>query len=224
MDNIERLCEFGLTRQEANLYLTLCIEGVLTGYEAAKLTGISRSNAYNSLACLVDKGAAYTIEGAVTKYTAVPINQFCEGKLRYLKTLMAEIEKDLPEQKEECEGYITISGERQIIDKLINMLRDAKDRVYLSAPKKVIEPLVPELLAIYQKGVQPILITEPGLHLPGIRMYVGKRDDSQIGIIVDDRLVMTGELDGDNSQCLYTGKKPLVDVFKEALRNKMVRL
>ena len=60
MDNVERLMEFGLTRHEASLYILLTLEGSLNGYEAAKQSGISRSNAYNALAGLVDKGAAYT--------------------------------------------------------------------------------------------------------------------------------------------------------------------
>ena len=62
MDNVERLMEFGLTRHEASLYILLTLEGSLNGYEAAKQSGISRSNAYNALAGLVDKGAAYIQE------------------------------------------------------------------------------------------------------------------------------------------------------------------
>ncbi len=56
---IEYLSEFGLTRQEAVIYQNLSKNGMQTGYEVAKQTGISRSNAYNALAGLVEKGAAY---------------------------------------------------------------------------------------------------------------------------------------------------------------------
>ena len=42
---IERLMEFGLTRQEACIYQCMLTEGKVTGYEVAKQTGISRSNA-----------------------------------------------------------------------------------------------------------------------------------------------------------------------------------
>lgn len=49
---IERLMEFGLTRQEAGIYGCLISEGKTTGYEVAKQLGISRSNAYNSLASM----------------------------------------------------------------------------------------------------------------------------------------------------------------------------
>mgnify|MGYP001064454128 CR=1 FL=1 len=63
----ERLMEFGLTRQEASIYQCLLTEGKVTGYEVAKQTGISRSNAYNSLASMTEKGAAYLVEEASTR-------------------------------------------------------------------------------------------------------------------------------------------------------------
>ncbi len=65
----ERLMEFGLTRQEAGIYECLLEEGKITGYEAAKILGISRSNAYNSLASMTEKGASYLAdEGTTRKY------------------------------------------------------------------------------------------------------------------------------------------------------------
>ena len=78
----EELLHFGLTRQEANLYLTLLSHGELSGYEAAKLTGISRSNTYNALAGLVEKGAAYSMEENVVRYTAVPFREFSSNVIR----------------------------------------------------------------------------------------------------------------------------------------------
>lgn len=57
MDIVERLTQFGLTRHDTSIYLTLLAEVAdLNGYEVAKTTGISRSNAHTSLASLVEKG------------------------------------------------------------------------------------------------------------------------------------------------------------------------
>ena len=82
----ERLMEFGLTRQEASIYQCLLTEGKVTGYEVAKQTGISRSNAYNSLASMTEKGAAYLVEEASTrKYVPVPLNEFCKNRIRKLE-------------------------------------------------------------------------------------------------------------------------------------------
>ncbi len=76
MDNVELLMSFGLTRQEARVYVLLLGEGALSGYEAAKRLGISRSNAYAALAGLVDKGAAYMAEEQAVQYHAVSIKRF----------------------------------------------------------------------------------------------------------------------------------------------------
>ena len=68
MDTIEELKYFGLTGQEATIYVCLLSREQLTGYEAAKETGISRSNTYTALAGLVEKGAAYVMEGQIAQY------------------------------------------------------------------------------------------------------------------------------------------------------------
>ncbi len=52
----EKLVQFGLTRQEATIYMCLLRSKDLSGYEVSKLTGISRSNVYSALAALVDEG------------------------------------------------------------------------------------------------------------------------------------------------------------------------
>ncbi|MBQ6028280.1 MAG: hypothetical protein IJL24_01970, partial [Treponema sp.] len=50
MSFIDSLNDFGLTRQEGAIYSALLNHGDMTGYEVAKDTGISRSNAYAGLA------------------------------------------------------------------------------------------------------------------------------------------------------------------------------
>ena len=67
---IEQLTLFGLSRQEAAIYLCLLQSEELTGYEVAKLTGISRANVYNGLAAVVEQGAAYMIEGSASACVA----------------------------------------------------------------------------------------------------------------------------------------------------------
>ena len=85
-DVIEKMMRFHLSRQEALLYLCLIEHGQLTGYEASKLTGISRSNVYGSLNVLADKGAAMVQEaGGPTYYMAVELEEFINNQLRSLE-------------------------------------------------------------------------------------------------------------------------------------------
>ena len=93
---IERLMEFGLTRQEAGIYGCLISEGKKTGYEVAKQLGISRSNAYNSLASMTEKGAAYLVEeGTTKKYVSVPLDEFCRNRIRRLEESQRWLKKHI---------------------------------------------------------------------------------------------------------------------------------
>ena len=56
---VEHLAAFGLTGQEAQVYLELFRSGTSNGYEIAKCIGISRANVYKALEGLADKGGAY---------------------------------------------------------------------------------------------------------------------------------------------------------------------
>ena len=72
---VEYLLHFGLTRQEALIYVELLVKGKQTGYEIAKETGISRSNVYSVLAALAEKGAAYVIEESAKRYIPVKVEE-----------------------------------------------------------------------------------------------------------------------------------------------------
>ena len=138
---LDKLGLFGLTRQEAAIYLCLYRNGELSGYEAAKLTGISRSNVYGGLSGLTDKGAAYLEEGSTSKYIAVPIEEFCENKIRNLIREKESLVLNIPAMKEKEIGYITITGSRNIWNKIITMIQESEKRIYFSASLPVIEPL-----------------------------------------------------------------------------------
>ena len=138
---IAALRSFGMTRQEANVYLYLYQNSQSTGYEIAKMTGISRSNVYNTLANLLEKGAVYSLaEGNATKYVTVSIREFCENYFLHLKKDMDFLKQNIPVvySKEE-DGYITIQGYVNILDKLRTMIRNTEKRIYFSGSYDVIK-------------------------------------------------------------------------------------
>ncbi|NCD09401.1 MAG: TrmB family transcriptional regulator [Negativicutes bacterium] len=222
MDVIERLVYFNLTRHEATLYMALLAEGSLTGYEAAKLTGISRSNTYTALAGLVDKGAAHVTEDTATRYTPVSFEEFCENKIRQMQEYKAYLIEKMPVAKNEVEGYITIKGAQAIMNKLKNMIAKAEARIYVSATGSLIEDLREPLAEAVKRGLKIVIITERSFVLPGATTYYAEKPNSQIRLIADSCKVLTGDLaDGDSSTCLYSGKQNLVDLFKDALKNEI---
>lgn len=222
MDTVELLTHFDLTKQEATIYRTLFCEGKLTGYEAAKLTGISRSNTYTALAGLVEKGAAYLIEGMATSYTPVPLEEFCNNKILQLQDFKLDLLKNTPVPCKEVDGYITVKGEKHILRKMKTMLTDAKKRVYLSVSKEIADTVLPELRDGVARGLKIVIITNQPFELTGAIIYHAEKTQKQIRLIADSASVFTGDInDGENSTCLYSQKKNLVDLFKESLKNEI---
>lgn len=223
---LEKLCMFGMTRQEANLYLCLYQNGELTGYEVAKQTGISRSNVYSGLSGLADKGAVYLAEGSTNKYIAVPVEEFCDNKIRRMNEDKKYLTENIPAMKETEIGYITITGSKNIRDKMINMIRETKYRIYLSASVKRIEELEEELLAVIKEKQKLVLITDGEIKSSELKVgstcYIGEAKGQNVRLIVDSKFALTGELTGNKDDtCLYTGQENFIKIFKDALRNEM---
>ena len=222
MEIIELLMNFNLTKQDATIYLTLLSEGDLTGYEVAKLTGISRSNTYITLAGLVEKGAAHVIEGNAAHYTPVPLNEFCDNKIRNLQEIKLSLIRNMPKQREENEGYITIKGKKNIVNKITKMLIEAEKRIYISLSGKTLDTIKPQLNQAVSRGLKVVILTNPPFELTGATIYYVEKTQHQIRLIVDSANVLTGNImDGDSSTCLYSKKQNLIDLFKESLTNEI---
>lgn len=218
----EYLVAFGLTGQEALVYLELFRTGPCTGYEAAKTTGISRSNAYKALEGLADKGAAYVSEGVSRKYGAVEVEEFCQNKIRALTERKEYLITHMPKEKEETEGYITVRSDENISDKVKTMLAKAQKRVYISMADKLLAEFWVELEGLVERNIKVVILTDGPTEFTGARICQTRSRKNQVGIIADSQYVLTGELGkGRESTCLYTGQKNFVQVFKDSMKNEI---
>jgi len=223
MDLKELFMQFNFTRQESSIYFTLMSEGDLNGYEVSKSTGISRSNAYSSLASLVEKGAAHAIEGAAVRYTPVPVEEICDNRIKRLQEAKETLKRNMPKKKEDVEGYVTIKGDENILNKMKTMILEAEKRVYLSVSESVFRSIRKELEAAIDKGIKLVIIVNEPLILPGAIIHHAEKSQSQIRLIADSEKVLTGDVDqGEYSTCLYSRKKNLVDLIKESLKNEIL--
>lgn len=221
---LDNLVSFGLTRQEAQIYSTLLLHGQMTGYEVSKETGISRSNVYAALSALVEKGAAYLIEGESTKYTPVAIKKFTENVLSDLSRKAKDLEKNAPQQLVQQEGYITILGAANIRNKIREMLLATEFRLYIMAPAAIISEFDAELQELITAGKKVVILSD-NYKLKGAKIYETKPEEGQLRFITDSAYVLTGELTGStHDSALYSGQKNLVSVMKEALKNKIILL
>lgn len=219
---IEKLAAFGLTRQEGSIYLCLASNKELSGYEVSKLTGFSRSNVYNALASLVEKGAAYLLEGPTNKYTAVAVEEFYRNKIHYLQKVGEELVREIPKADEACEGYITISGHKHICDRIHTMLNNVQYRVYLSMPVKYLEDFQEDLHKLLAAGKKVVLLLQEEVAFPGAILYIKEKEEEQIRLIADSAYVLTGDMTGSATDtCLYCGQPNFVKVFKDSMKNEI---
>ncbi len=221
-ENAALLMSFGLTRQEAKIYILLLSEGALSGYEAAKRLGISRSNAYGALAGLVEKGAAYVVEEQSVRYQAVSVKEFCKNKILYMEECARKLEEQIPRVTMQQENYITIRGQRHVEDKFRNLIESAEYRLYLSGSVKLIQTFEQELTSQIAAGRKVVLLTESPYKMKGAIVYHRKQGDGQFRLITDSRYAMTGEIHGESdTTSLYSSNANLVKLLKEALSNEI---
>ena len=222
MDLNSCLISMGLTSNEATLYRTLSMHGEMTGYECAKLTGISRSNVYIALAGLAEKGGTFIVGGAVQKYSPAPIREFCANKHREFETAASYILEHMPLCTTPSSAYITITGATAIIDKMKNMITACAERVYISAETTVLTRLTVELASVVERGLKVVVMTDHGFNLSGAIMYGMTRKDGQVRLIVDSRFVLTGDIaDNRPCSCLFSSSETLVSLFKDAMKNEI---
>lgn len=219
----KRMMAFGLTRQEAVIYLCLLKAGKLSGYEAAKQTGISRSNAYAALANLVDKGAAYIEEeNSTKKYTPVQLEEFCDNFIAKAERDKKWLLSTVSCRKVDEEGYITIEGAGHILNKVRNLLKQVEDRVYVSGDRAFLTEVELEIENLVKHQKKVVIITDAPMQIQSAKVYRGSRRKGHIGIIADSRYVLTGEYGAEsNNTCLYSGQVNFVELYKNALSNEI---
>lgn len=220
MEVIDALMQAGFTRHESMLYLTLCREGELTGYEASKLTGIPRSNAYLGLAGLCDKGGAYKINGETVKYAAVDVQEFAENLKRRFSEIIKVIE-EIPPVNTSKDMFITINGTTQIVNKMKNLIEQAEQRIYVSISRDQLELVKQELVDAKKRGLKVVIITSEGPQIEDITYYITGQQSGNIRLITDSSNVLTGHLSETNPTSLYSMNQNLVDLIKDSLTNEI---
>ena len=170
----------------------------------------------------MEEGAAYLIEGSTNKYTSVEVEEFCQNKIRYLQQAKDELVQTMPQIGNNCEGYITISSHKHIMDRIHFMLAHVKYRVYISMPVEFLEKCREDINRLIESDKKVVLLVSESVEFPGAIIYITDKKEPQIRLIVDSEYVLTGDMTGSASDsCLYCGQKNFVNVFKESLKNEI---
>lgn len=210
----------GCTRQEASLYRALLEHGGLNGYEAAKATGISRSNAYHALASLVDKGFADRIEGESTRYAAVAPSDLSLLLRRRHEAALESLLKAAPAARQDGTPFLDVSGRDRVLEKMRLLVDAAEDRVYLSAPADDLDEIRPDLARAAGRGVRLTILTTRSWILERAVVLV-RRSPRGLRLIVDGRRVLTGELEATSAACVLSENAHLVSLVKDTLTHEI---
>lgn len=159
--NLDRLVEIGLTRREAQAYVTLLDLEEASAGEIARFSHEDRTNIYDSLSGLVKKGlASCIVKGNAKRYRAAPperLGAFIADKKHALDEVLAELpgvgrtetEKPIVHAYEGKEGIKTV---------LSDIISEGKEICAIGAVPKILD-LVPEaagrhLIELERRGIE----------------------------------------------------------------------
>jgi len=220
IDLINALKNIGFTQQEALIYITLSQNGQISGYEVAKLTSISRSNAYAALSSLVEKGGANIIESSTIKYIATNKDELLVNTKRKFDKNLKFLKDNLTSIKISKDPYVTLYKYENIVDKIKNMIDFSKSRIYICANGHDIDLFKDELLNASKRGLKVVIISPEEVDFDCI--YYSSTQKQSIKLIVDTKEVISGQLEPiSQSQCLYSKNLTLVNLIKESFTNEI---
>lgn len=226
MDTITALRKFGFTQQESLLYVTLLRHGAMTGYEAAKMAAISRSNAYAALASLVDKGGAVlasgSAEGDANRYVPISGDELLYNLRCEMEETLAFLASNLPKPQPDETPYLTISGLENTYNKIRHMLQGATLRIYASVHSASLPLLRDAFVDCVARGLKVVILTDVPPHIEGVIHYQNQAEPGYIKLIADTSEVIAGMLEpGVSGRCLYSCNEHLVHLMREAILHEM---
>ena len=153
-DLVESLKELGLNSYEAKVYLALLKKYPATGYEVAKLADIPQSRAYDTLKALENERIVTSSNEKPQTFTPIKPKELTKRYRRKIESNLDFLEKKLPDVKVDYNEPIhSVSGENQIRNKIIEIIKSAKQEIYLEIWSYDFKYLEQYLFDAYNRGL-----------------------------------------------------------------------
>jgi sugar-specific transcriptional regulator TrmB/pimeloyl-ACP methyl ester carboxylesterase len=132
------LLDYGLTNKEAEIYIFLAKNVVLTGGEITKRTKVARPVVYRILKSLQTKGLVETTLESPTRFVAVPFDKALDLIIKTKKQEALKVEREKQDLIEEWktisklkpaveyERFVIIEGNKKIHLKMLQMIKETK--------------------------------------------------------------------------------------------------
>ena len=232
-DSIDKLVKIGFSEYEAKAYLALLRESPVTGYQLSKLSGVPRSMIYEVVGKLTARGAAMTLRtGGSTKYAPVPATEFLDQVHREHEELTSSLKDDLAGliSVPDLDYVWNIEGHENIMAKAMEMIAQAKARVYLAILPATFPTLQSALREAIKRGVRVVIYTTTDLDLPDGQVVVARVTEQALEqarglgliLVIDGEEVLVGEwLTATQARASWTSSPLLVFIAEHHLRTDL---
>jgi sugar-specific transcriptional regulator TrmB len=130
-DSFAHLKDLGFSQYEAACYMALVHTHPVNGSQLSKTSGIARSRVYDVIRSLISKG--YVIEVNSGQYAPLPSDELVRRLKRSFDANIDAFEQQLADasKKDDLEYVWSIIGYENVMDKAIQMIKEAKEEIYV---------------------------------------------------------------------------------------------
>ncbi len=157
---ISDLRTLGFGEYEARAYIGLLKCGPATAYEVAKVSDLPRANVYSILKSLAKKGAAQPVNEKPLRYMPISPEEVFKRITENTSRLCADMVERLSSIKDnDGREYVWIfKGKVEILRKISEMIKAAKEHVWLKGTAASLQPLLPEIKKAAWRGISVVIV------------------------------------------------------------------
>lgn len=233
---VESLKELGFNSYEAKVYLALLKKYPATGYEVSQIADVPQSRAYDTLKTLEKDKIVVASNTKPITYTPIKPNSLTQRFKRKITSTIEFLDKNLPNVKDDyTEPILSISGGANIREKIIEIIKNAKQEIYIEIWSQDYKFLEPYLLEAYDKGVEIKMVgydnfkSNFGLvfHHSSAKEIEASLGGRMIILAADNEEGMIGNsssVRGENLHTVWTKNPSIVFLIKEFIVHDMYLL
>lgn len=233
---IESLKELGLNTYESKVYLALLKKYPATGYEVSQIADVPQSRAYDTLKTLEKEKIVVASNSKPVTYTPIKPFELTQRFKRKVNSTLEFLDKNLPNVKEDyTEPILSISGSANIRAKVIEIIKNAKNEIYIEIWAQDFKFIEPYLREAYDRGVEIKIVGYDNFQSSFGLVFEhssAKEIESSIGgrmiiLVVDDKeglIGNTSSLKAENLTAIWTKNAGIVFLIKEFIVHDMYLL
>lgn len=153
---LHHLRNLGFTEIESKIMVDLAEHGPAGGYEVAKRLGASRSNVYAAMQRLERQGALERMSGEPLRYRALKPEELTRMISMRVEASLAYVEKSLPRGAGAVAPFLSMEGDKAVLDILSRELGRAKREIIVDVWQEEAELLREPLAQAESRGVKVV--------------------------------------------------------------------